>query len=155
MQSPRVALFSTVEHQKADWLKPAYRDQIAASAPAPAPARPESVTFAGWAEITEVMPLSEPALAAGLTPFHIWTEAWALERLAWKPQQPLLALCLRTYRFAEPQQVAYQPQFGGCRSWVPLPSALTTIGSVPVLSDRAYDQQVAAIQAVLSRVRTG
>jgi hypothetical protein len=95
------------------------------------------------------MPLSDPTVVARLTPFHIWTEAWALERLAWKPQQPLLALCLRAYRFADPHQVVDQPQFRGCRSWVTLASALNTAGSQPVLSDRAYNQQVAAIKAAL------
>jgi hypothetical protein len=144
VQRDRVALFPTVEHQKPAWLKPAYRDQIT-----PAASPPASVLFTGWAEITAVMPLTDPEAVSRLTPFHIWTEAWALERLAWKPQQPLLALCLRAHRFVEPHRVAYQAQFRGCRSWLDLEPPLDLAGSQAVLSDRAYGEQVAAIQAVL------
>ncbi len=146
VQSPHVALFPTIEHQKPQWLKPAYRHQIAATPPQ---LRPESVTFAGWAEITEVIPLREPDGVAKLTPFHIWTESWAMERLAWKPQQPLLALCLRAYRFSEPHSVAYQAHFRGCRSWLALPSPLEMMDSQPVLSDVVYGERLAAIQAVV------
>ena len=77
VQCDRVALFPTVEHQKSDWLKPAYQGQVTEST-----TRPDAIAFAGGAEITETTPVTDPASGPHLTPFHIWTEAWAAERLA-------------------------------------------------------------------------
>ena len=121
VQSDNVALFPTLEHQQPECLKLPWRDRAITTT---SPSQSDWVTFTGWAEITELIPLRDPTLVARLTPFHLWTEAWAMERLAWKPQQPLLALCLRAYRFPEPHRIDYQTHFGGCRSWLDLAPTL-------------------------------
>lgn len=149
--SDRALLFPTVEHQQPHWLKEPYRDRALAS---PVDADPNSamITIPGWAEITEVLPVASPAAAAALLPHHIWTAEWLRDRMAWKPELPLVALLLRAHRFHVPVTLPREPRYGGCRSWIQLdPAAIAALpASESVLSEAAYRDRVTAIETTLT-----
>ncbi|MBF2035205.1 MAG: DUF1802 family protein [Leptolyngbyaceae cyanobacterium T60_A2020_046] len=149
----RALLFPTVEHQQPYWLKEPYRDRVLAS---PGDANPNSamITIPGWAEITEVLPVASPAAAAALLPHHIWTAEWLRDRMAWKPERPLVALLLRAHRFHVPVTLPREPRYGGCRSWIQLDKAAIAAlpASEPALSDDAYRDRVIAIETTLTAV---
>jgi hypothetical protein len=87
-----------------------------------------------------------------LHPYHIWTDDWLTERLAWKPERPAYALLLRTYRFQAPVELVYQASYQGCRSWITLEPPVTLPASEPVLDTATYAARVAQIQAALEAV---
>lgn len=148
--SDRVLLFPTYEHQQAQALRLPYKERLTNR---PVPVINEPITLPGWAQITQqfLVPEAESVVAA-LHPFHVWTDDWLRERLAWKPERPAYVLLLRAYRFSDPVTLLYRQQYGGCRSWITLVDMPALPSSVPVHTEIEYEQQVGAISRVLSAI---
>ena len=151
------ALYPTYEHQRGDLLKPAFQplyDQTLAETPAPGTLRVRL-----WLEVTDGYEVMEAEALAALSPYHIWSDAYAEERLRWRPKKPLHVLLVRAYHLAEPLLLPYDARYGGCSSWVELAQAPDLAGRAPVLDDAAYDALASPIRALLrdhpaSRVRS-
>lgn len=151
----RVWLYPTYEHQRSHLVKPQYADAMTLVEPG---WRPETVRLGSWAFITDCFQVSNAATVAALLPFHIWNEAFVEERLKWKPNQPLEVLLLRVYRLPQPQMLPYQAAYGGCKSWIALPTIAQRASftqawtdSVQALKDADYDEQKDAIQAIVGQ----
>jgi hypothetical protein len=145
----RVWLYPTYEHQKPHLLKPEYADRVML---VESGWHPETVTIQAWAEITHTFQVHEAATVEALLPFHVWNQQFAIERLKWKPKTPIALLLLRAYRLPEPQIIAYEDAYGGCKSWIDLRfnSHDVVEPATPVLSDEVYRSQVEAIQNCLN-----
>lgn len=131
----QVLLYPTFEHQKPELLKPEYADHVQ---PVASGWHPETVNIRIFAEINDIFLIAhEPAIKA-LLPYHIWNEKFINERLKWKPRQPIYLLLLRVYKLPEPQVIAYQSEYGGCKSWIDLMEPISIAGKMPVLSDDEY-----------------
>ncbi len=141
-----VLLYPTYEHQQPALLKPAYEAKVA---PVAAGWHPTTVPIHTFAQITDIFQISEQSTVEGLLPFHIWNERFAAERFGWKPRHPLYVLLLRAYRLAAPAEIAFDPAYGGCTSWIDLRAPLSLAGMQPVLADDVYNAQVAAVRAVV------
>jgi len=150
----QVWLLPTYTHQAATALKSPYcegqnsalkRDRISSAAAA------EIVPLKSWAQITHVFPIYHLAAARAIAPYHLWSDACIQQRLAWKPNRPLMALLLRVYRLREPMPLPMQPGYSGCRSWITLEHPLSVNPSQPVLDDTTYHQRVTAITASLTQ----
>jgi hypothetical protein len=109
---------------------------------------PETVPMGSWAEITDILPVSDESIVNALLPFHIWNDHFISDRLKWKPRQPLYILLLRTYKLRQ-QEIPYQPKYGGCKSWIDLDQPIDLEGAEPVLSDFAYTQLVETIRQIV------
>ncbi len=75
---------------------------------------PGAVTLTDWEKVAE------------LEPFHIYSEQTIRDRFDWEGKGMAsgsihLALA-RVRELAEPWEFAYEPKYGGCRSWVNLPA---------------------------------
>ncbi len=150
--SDRVFLFPTYEHQSVEAIRSLYQTRFV-SQPVPAVGAP--ITVAGWAQITHQLPLIGPSTVEALHPFHIWTDAWFTERLAWKPERPAYGLLLRVYRFAEPLNLSYKARYGGCRSWIAMDSWANPLPeSTTVLADAVYQKRAEAIHRAVATVTT-
>lgn len=150
VECDRVFLYPTVEHQQPHLLKPDYAKRVKS---VESGWHPSSITLQGWAHITDVVALQELDAVMALQFMHVWNEQFVVERLRWKPKQPLYVLCLRTYRLPNPITIPYQDSYGGCRSWIPLAEAIDAEAidieaAQPVLTEAAYGQIVAAVRAL-------
>lgn len=145
VERDRVWLFPTTEHQRAEWLKPEFVDDLTETDPS---ASTHGLAIAHWAEITHLGQVRTPEDAAALFPFHIWSNALVTKRLTWKPQAPLFVLGVRVYRLTEPLGLPNPADYGGCKSWlsVPLP-AMDTVEATPVLGAIAHAERMAQIGA--------
>ncbi|WP_309121013.1 DUF1802 family protein [Paenibacillus sp.] len=143
--------FPTYEHQKEHLLKEPYRRLVAATKAEWTPDAPV-VPIKAWAEAVEDLLIEDEERLRALSPYHIWTDDYASERLHWKRTKPLHCLLLRVYRFEAPIDVPNDPGFAGCKSWVRLPIGAdrAALGR-PVLSDEAFARKAADIQEVLKR----
>lgn len=141
--SDRPLLFPTYEHQKIETIRPHYQGQFTHQ---PVPQIGTVLSLPGWAKVTHQLPLTGSHPIEQLRPFHIWTDAWLAERLAWKPERPACVLLLRTYRFINPLTITYQKHHRGCRSWIQVDDIDTLPESIPVLSNDVYSQQTSRIQ---------
>lgn len=149
-----ILLYPTYEHQQPHLVKAQYANAIV---PVASGWHPETVRLSCWATITDSIQVSEAAPLAALLPFHIWNEAFASERLKWKPSQPIKVLLLRVYRLGQPQVIPYNPAYGGCKSWLDLSEAIAqTDGfanaladSTPVLTTADYRDRCAHVLALI------
>jgi hypothetical protein len=142
VQSERIWLYPTVEHQEAELVKPAYRrwiDLTEAEAPADRAIRVE-----GWADIVGVATVTEPEMLDALDGKVVWSRAYVETRYRWKARDPLHVLALRVHRLAEPVTVPYREEYGGCTSWVDLDGLgdPESKASTPALSDVAFDARL-------------
>ncbi|MEL6383220.1 MAG: DUF1802 family protein [Cyanobacteria bacterium J06626_18] len=150
--SDRALLFPTYEHQSVAAIRLPYQARFV---PQPVPTIGAPVKLAGWAQITHQLPIGNLSAVKALHPFHIWTDAWFAERLAWKPERPAYGLLLRVYRFAEPLVLSYETRYGGCRSWIAMDTAEYSFpASTAVLSDAAYQERTEAIQQAIAAFAT-
>lgn len=138
VQSTRLWLYPTVEHQETELLKPAYRRWVE-STEAAAPAD-RAVTVAGWADVVGVATVDDGAALDALDGKVIWTREYVETRFRWKSRDPLHVLALRAHRLAEPVTVPFRDEYGGCTSWVDLAGLPDpeTVASTPALSDEAF-----------------
>jgi hypothetical protein len=140
IQATRFWLYPTVEHQRAELLKPAYRHRIGAAEPGAA-GDDADIRIAGWADIVGVAKLTEPEQLDALESKLIWSGEYAASRLAWKRRDPLWVLALRAHHLVEAVTVPFRAEYRGCSSWVELdglPDDPATLPSEPVLSDVAF-----------------
>lgn len=142
----RILLYPTYEHQQPALLKPVDQSRVT---PVNSGWHPDRVTISSWAEITDVLPVSEENTVKALLPFHIWNEQFICDRLKWKPRQPLYILLLRTYKLPTPQVIDYLPQYGGCTSWIDLACAINLDNTQPVLSGDTYQQLSTEIRQII------
>jgi hypothetical protein len=140
-----VLLYPTYEHQMPALLKPAYANRVE---PVPSGWHPAQVTMRAMAQITDVFELDTGERLASLLPFHIWNQRFAIERWRWKPQDPLLILCLRVLSLPQSQVIPYQSHYGGCRSWIELAQPVDITDARPVLNQAEYDVRVAQIRSI-------
>lgn len=138
LSARRLWLYPTAEHQRAELLKPAYRHWVDLATASPVG---ESITIAGWADVTDVATITEAEHLDAIASKLIWTDDYASSRLKWKKRDALWVLVLRAHRLDEPITVAWDEAYGGCTSWVDLgglPADPATVPSHPALSDIAF-----------------
>ncbi len=143
----QVLLYPTFEHQRPELLKADYATRVQ---PVESLWHPETIRICSWAEITDIFQVSAAETVAALLPYHIWNEEFASTRLKWKPRQPLYVLLLRTYKLPQVREIQYMPEYGGCKSWIDIAEPISIAGSVPVLDDATYTQQVREIRSIVS-----
>lgn len=142
----QILLYPTHEHQQPFLVKPDYAEQVT---PVTSGWHPETIRIGSWAEITEILPVSDEPIVRALLPFHIWNEQFISDRLKWKPRQPLYILLLRTYNLPQAQFIPYRSEYSGCKSWIDLAETISIEDAVPVLNDSAYTQLVAEIRGIV------
>ncbi|WP_413198607.1 DUF1802 family protein [Nostoc piscinale] len=143
----QVLLYPTFEHQQPFLLKSEYANLVCPVTPG---WHPETIRIGSWAEITDILPISEESTVNALLPFHIWNEYFISDRLKWKPRQPLYVLLLRTYKLPKVQEIPYLPKYGGCKSWIDLAQPIDIAGAAPVFSDADYSLIVSEIRTIIS-----
>ncbi len=151
LTSDAFCFFPTYEHQKEHLLKEPYRRYVAETKAVWRPDAPV-VPIKAWAEAVEDLLVEDEERLKALSPFHIWTDDYASERLHWKRTKPLHCLLLRVYRFETAIDVPNDPALTGCKSWVRLPIGESrSANGRPVLSDEAFARKVREIREALKR----
>jgi len=147
VQSDRVWLYPTFEHQKPELLKVEYAKAVKSVASG---WHPETVRIGAWANVTDVFQVQDETTVMALFPFHVWNETFVRERLQWKPTQPIFVLVLRVYQLEQAHIIPYSPNYGGCKSWIELEQAIAPDPCYPVLDELTYQAQLATIRSLLT-----
>lgn len=146
-------LYPTYEHQKAELLRPEYRPALEGLLAQPRDGR--QITFAHFARVEDALELDDQRQVDALAPHYIWTTDYAQSRLRWKPMLPLSALLLRVFRLQSPVTAPWQPEYGGCTSWVEVLSDIPLGRLEPALSDAEFRARAAAVKGSLGRAAGG
>lgn len=145
-------LLPAYEHQKPELLKEAYRGGIGETL---ADWNPEegTVRVGAYAEAVVDIEIRDQETLDRIRNYHIWTDAFAEERLRWKRSKPLHLLLLRVYAADEPVEIPMLPSYSGCKSWVSLEGEALPARPdwKPVLDDEAFARERDAVIAALGQ----
>ena len=142
----RFALFPAAEHERLDWIKPAFRLRDE-----PLPARPEHVAIPGYAEVAKVWEIPGREAFDALDDLHPWEPPQIDMRFDYKPDRPLYLVALRVYRLPRPHRVPYTEAYLGCRSWVDLDDgdAVPIEAATPAMSEDAMGDVIERVDRAM------
>ena len=146
VKDTRFLLLPGYEHQRAELLKPEYRELLREI---PDLTDDGPLRFTSFAEVRGAYEISEPESLAAIDPHHMWTPEYAESRFRWRPKKPLTVLVLRTYLLPEPVELPYSEAYAGCKSWIELEQRVATAGARPALEDEPFERLVAPALAAL------
>ncbi len=146
LEHPQFFLFPTYLHQNAQMLKEPERKRLVSLNEEPA-----RIVLSSAATVTDIIRLRDRAQMDRLDHEHIWTSSLIDMRFNYRLQNPLYILLLRVYCLAEPIEIQNTPEYAGCKSWVPLSSALDTIGATPVIANDSIESRRSEIKKTLAR----
>jgi hypothetical protein len=132
LEHSRFALFPTLLHQKAQSVKPAWRDAIKI-----VDREPEHINIRGWAEVFWIGRVPGRAAFDALDDLHLWDKPLIDMRFNYRPDYPLYVMVLRTFVLAQAMNLPLDDQYAGCKSWVPLRENISLSGSQAVMADPA------------------
>jgi hypothetical protein len=149
MEHRLFVLFPTFEHQNASQIEPRYEERLRRVIAA----APEAglTTLTAWAEVTDAVEVTDEKAVRAIAEFSVFSPAYAIERLQWRPKKPLHVLVLRVYRLAVPITLEILPAYSGCRSWIDLEAEVALQPSTPSLDLPTFE---AERSRVLSRLAT-
>jgi hypothetical protein len=130
-------LFPTFEHQNAAQIEQRHEarlQRVVAEAPGAG-----FTTLTAWAEVTDAMEVTSDEAVRAIAEFSVFSPAYAVERLQWRPKKPLHVLVLRVHRLATAIRLDLLPAYGGCKSWIDLESEVALQPSSPALDPRAFE----------------
>jgi hypothetical protein len=145
LEHRRFLLFPTFVHQNIQMLKDSEHSGVQ-----PVSAEPSQVQITLAAVVTDILLVPRRAAMDALDARHVWTSKLIDMRFNYRPENPLYLLLLRVYRLAQPVMLAITPVYAGCKSWVPLESAVSTLGALPAMSDSRYDDERRTILRTLN-----
>lgn len=155
----RFLMFPAWEHERLDWIKPAWLPpppELAAAVDEPEKSEPSRITFKCWAQAARIWQVPSRSAFDQLDDLHPWARPQIDMRFNYKPDRPLYLLALRCHRLAEPAVVANDDSFAGCVSWVPLDrvGAVEVSASTPAMSDADFDAVIDRVTRAFSASST-
>lgn len=144
---PEFLLYPTYEHQKQEFLKPAFHTLVEETLAEND--IPGLVTLTYWCQVTDRFELRDEGVLGSLSEHHIWTDDYAQKRLHWRPKQPLTVALLRVYELQQPQALPVLDEYVGCKSWVELGQDVPLGNMTAVVSDSEYDAKAEAIRGTV------
>jgi hypothetical protein len=98
----------------------------------------------GWAEVRAIHRVAEVATLERLADLHILAADYAERRLRWKPREALWVVAVALHRLAQPFEIAWDPAYAGCTSFVELGGPVPEpAGGQPVLPGAVLDARLA------------
>ena len=144
---PEFVLFPTLEHQRPDLIKAEFRSMMDRREKSPND-HDDHINIDFFARVVDKFEIREPKELDMIKSHHLYTEEYALSRLKWRPKLPLSVAIVRIYKLNRTQSIARIPEYGGCKSWVPLAEFVDLDGSSPVLTDFAFNAKKEAIDHI-------
>ena len=108
-----------------------------------------AVRLTHWAEVTGVYQVRDVVPALMLAHLHLLSDDTIRQRFAYRTPG-LNVLSVRVYRAAQVHEIADEPAYQGCHSWVELRDELSTAGSAPVLGDAEYRDLLVSLDLLLN-----
>ena len=129
-------LFPTQYHQQMEKVRP---EEVTRFQVPPAPPA-DTVEIRYLFRLEWALWMDDWDTLARLEPFHIYREEVARERFVYDDQKGLQCAFGRVYRVKPTWTFPDKPSYGGCRSWVQLPTASPEFQLTPVIDDGVHQR---------------
>lgn len=133
-------LMPAFEHQRKELLKVPFQDDMDETLKGWTPDM-AFMTLSSYAEVTDDIEITDQETLDRLREHHIWTDAFAEERLKWKRKNPLHLLILKVHRLDIPVNIPMRPAYTGCKSWVRLEDGISESSMAPVLEESVFAEK--------------
>lgn len=140
-------LYPTLEHQSEEAIRPEFRQQFKESLDSPK--EPKAVALGFYGGVSYVGQIRDPKQMEGLKRHHIWTEEFFATRMSYRPAAPTFLVVLRVYRLPKQVLLPVEPEYIGCKSWVPLKQEIPVEGAQPVIDNKSFRAALVEISARL------
>jgi hypothetical protein len=121
-------LFPTVAHSHAERVRPEHRDLLQ---PAADDSTGTQIVVRAAAKVVAAVEVQHIDGLNAIADLHIWTaDSVRADRVDFRPKRRLTVLVVQAGPLAEPLVLERTPEFGGCKSWVPLPGTAVVGPSV-------------------------
>ena len=140
-QYPEFFLFPTFFHEQVGKTRLAH-----AHLPRARPGEIEIKYFAKL-ELSAVVTSLETAVA--LEPFHILNREVVFERFQYDEGPGIHAALVRVYRLSRPWILSELSSYGGCRSWVTLPSSPAGTNLEPIATEEEHARRLRAFRTIV------
>jgi hypothetical protein len=145
---PSFLLSATYEHQQYELLKEQYaRTNTDPSHHKP---NPNILVFNSFATVEAAFLVSDPTILRSISPFHIWSDAYAERRLRWRPTQSLTVMILRVYTLLQAHSAPMLPEYRGCKSWLELRDPIGLGEMKPALPNDVFAETTKKIRNAVS-----
>lgn len=105
-----------------------------------------SVTITHWCEVVRTWSVRDEESLAKLARAVVLPYETLEARYRFRPDQALYVIAVRTYTLAQPCEVRFRDEYGGCKSWVSVDEEIPIDGSTPVLQEIELQARVDALQ---------
>lgn len=133
-------LFPTFFHEQVEKVR------VAHSIPEPHAGK-IAIDFFAQLEFTGVVAAWETA--AALESFHVLQSEVVQERFEYDTTRGICAGLVRVFRLEPRWLFPDAPQYGGCRSWVPLPAPPVEVQFKPVLRDEEHHRRMEHLRSII------
>jgi len=131
---PEFVLFPTGFHEQLEKLRPGLSEGLRVRG-----ARDGFIQFREFVRLEWHATVTDRAAAEAIAPFHLYRDEVVRERFDYDECPGLQIAFARVYRLTPPWELEERPGFGGCRSWITLPSAIPANAEMkPALSDEQH-----------------
>ena len=145
VESEKFVLFPTYEHQDNASLKSQYYQYLAdvrENKPKDGVNR-----IMSFAEVLEEHEIASMEKIEKLSPFHIWSDSYIVERMNWMPEKPMTAIFLKVYKIPA-TEIPVLPEYHGCKSWIEL--NVNVEAGKTVLSEAELQQKLLEFRRIVN-----
>jgi hypothetical protein len=111
-------------------------------------AHPENITIETFAYVEFTLWISDLQIIEALSEFHVLRPELLEKRFNQDDVKGLHLAFLRTFRVTPSWNLSFQSSFGGCRSWVDLPTPSPDLVCRPVLSDEEHERRRELVESL-------
>lgn len=109
-----------------------------------------AVSVTHWCEVLRVFNFRQHEVLRRLAPLVSIPMDTLESRYRFRSDEALNVIAVRTYALPRPVEVRFRDEYAGCRSWISIEDEIDVEGSKTVLSEKALEAKLDAIDGLLS-----
>ena len=131
IESPAFLLYPSFFHAETTLLKPGMSEMYLEAAKID-PKSSSELLLKTFVRVTGAWATKDPDVAAKISPFHIGSEDFLVNRLKWRKGSPITIVEVQAFQLRDPIMIRPAPSHFGCFSWIKLSPFEIISGSLDI-----------------------
>ena len=147
IESEKFLLYPGLFHEGDILLKNEYRHMLNSTSGADFT---QEIPLSVYCELFDTVDISGEENINALYEYHIWSKKFPINRLSWKPSQPLKLMIIRAYRMQSPVLMPVEHSYKGCKSWVDFSREIDVSDVTPAVESAEFHNRINTIYDALN-----